>query len=446
MRNLSWIAVGLVSAACGRSPLNPYYAETTGGSVGTSAASSGTSAGSGTSASAGTSATSGTAVGTSGTVGSTSGTTGSSGAACTSSSDCPLLNTACSGGLCQSISCSPVPSAGGGGGVGAPCLMADNTFGSCLFFDTANGFYCVVPGTVQGTPGTLSGPCSETATRAALGSACSAGFGCGLSPASPLCAQECDPEIGPSDGCGDDPSVVCAASTLNAQVGYCEAGSDNGSSIGTGTTGGTQGTGGTTGTGTGGTTSGTGTTSGSSSGGTCLPEFTPCDSSSGPACCSTMACVYEPLRGGDVCEFPCTTTSECPSPYTVCTGTSCTVNICGVAIGGPPNGSLDGTCNAEGTNDGTCVGAEAPDGGAFGLCYQGGTATGSGCSIPGSRNNPGGLCEAGYFCGPSIAGGLGTECYFLCDPSSPDAGAHCESQGYSSCFQVPMDPGVGFCQ
>jgi hypothetical protein len=120
------------------------------------------------------------------------------------------------------------------------------------------------------------------------------------------------------------------------------------------------------------------------------------------------------------------------------------VNLCGTAAG---NGTLDGTCNAAGQNDGTCVGAIGLDGGAFGLCYQGGTASGTDCAFTADRSDPSGLCAPGYFCGPTLSGtGFGSECYYLCNPSDPNAASHCAGEGFSTCMAIPRDPNIGFCQ
>ena len=148
-----------------------------------------------------------------------------------------------------------------------------------------------------------------------------------------------------------------------------------------------------------------------------------------------------------MCEAPCTQTADCTTPYTVCNGATCTIDLCGLALGGPPNGTLDGTCDASGQNDGTCVPTMAVgDGGAFGVCYQGGPASGQGCSLTATRATPGGLCQAGSICGVSTMG-FGTQCYLLCNPTDPNAAAACNVAGFNNgCFQpTARDSQLGVC-
>jgi hypothetical protein len=198
--------------------------------------------------------------------------------------------------------------------------------------------------------------------------------------------------------------------------------------------GGATGTGGASGTGTGGSTGGCG-------------ELSACDPSVGCTCGGgSLSCVYEPLENGYACEHLCQQTSDCPTPYTVCTGTSCTLALCGIGIGGPASGTLDGTCNSEGQNDGTCFPASANDGGVYGICSQGGTAVGNECvsGAAATRDDPGELCPAGSFCAQSNMG-PGDTCYTLCNPDKNGI-EKCADAGFSGgCFPLSEDPPIGAC-
>ena len=278
--------------------------------------------------------------------------------------------------------------------------------------------------------------------------------------------------------CGIALASACGLSAIYGEpTGGAGAGSNGGSSTGgsngvsggtAGTVGGTNGPPGTSGgstvggNGPGGATSsggiiGTGSGgmgTGGSTGGTCVKELGACDPSVGCNCDAStcdcpslsLSCVYEPLENGYACEHLCQQTSDCPTDYTVCTGSSCTLALCGIGIGGPANGTLDGTCNSEGQNDGTCFPASANDGGVYGICQQGGTAVGNECvsGATATRDDPGELCPAGSFCGQSNMG-PGDTCYTLCNPDKGGIES-CADAGFSGgCFPLSEDPPIGAC-
>jgi len=195
------------------------------------------------------------------------------------------------------------------------------------------------------------------------------------------------------------------------------------------------GPGGATGTGTGGRTNGGATSTGGSTTG-CASEFSACDPSVGCPC-TNLSCVFEPLKGGFACEHACKTTADCPTEETVCDGTACTIDLCGEGVGGPPNGSFDGPCNSEGTNDGTCV--PIGDGGEIGVCFQGGSSDG-GCVAGAPRGSPSSaLCVPGDYCQLDFATGVGDICYTLCVPGDD---TKCLDDGFIFCFKLTDQAGV----
>ena len=342
---------------------------------------------------------------------------------CKTLSDCPSLYTDCRRHHCEPNLCGVsfggpqngtidgtcnVPGADGGSCV--PVVLQGFTFGLC----------------VQGGSAQLG--CDPQATRSDLGLACVAGDVC-----SPLsgnqCAQLCDPTV---NGPSCPPNSGCVGlSSSDPRLGVCMFAGTGGNSGGSGPSTG----GGSSGGSSGGNSGGSGSSTGGSSTGGCGGgnEFAPCQTEQDCSC--GLVCVNNNL-GESACEHLCQNSAQCPTLYTVCSGISCTYDLCGASLGGPANGTLDGPCNAQGTNDGTCA-PLPPDGGSqFGLCFQGGGATSS-CSVSTTRPNLQTACGVGQICGPSFSGDV---CYTLCNPNAPKCKAG------SSCTVIdPQDPLYGVC-
>jgi hypothetical protein len=92
-------------------------------------------------------------------------------------------------------------------------------------------------------------------------------------------------------------------------------------------------------------------------------------------------------------------------------------------------GTLNGTCNAAGINDGTCAAVPGQGLNAPGICLQaGGTSIGAcGAFV---RCDPSEMCETDWACYGSVAG-PGGNCIQLCDASGANtcpAGESCELQ------------------
>jgi hypothetical protein len=98
---------------------------------------------------------------------------------------------------------------------------------------------------------------------------------------------------------------------------------------------------------------------------------------------------------------------------------------------------MSATCDAAGTNDGTCFPElNASNAVAFGICFQDGTAAvGATCDPNSTRaSDPTGACVAGAICNSNV-------CLQICNPdggsSSCASGTTCTASGY---------PDVGECQ
>ncbi len=189
---------------------------------------------------------------------------------------------------------------------------------------------------------------------------------------------------------------------------------------------------------------GSGSTSSSGGSGGCFRgapnEIQPCTSDADCAC--PLLCVPDALVGGNVCEHPCSVTSDCPTPYTSCTGTTCTVDLCGVAIGGPPNGTLYGPCTADAVGSGTCIPASSDGGIPWGVCEESGTATG-GCDPNATRREPSRLCAEGSLCAPAAMGG-GAVCWRICQPATDGGSSDCDG-GERCLVPDPTNPALGLC-
>ncbi len=402
---------------------------------------------------------------------------------CQSTSDCSALYTTCTGGACQPNVCGI-----GGGQIDGLCNAVGQNDGTCLAL-SVDGFNVGL--CYQG--GTATASCSIDATRQNLSQDCVAGEFC----AGAICEEVCNPngsvpctnggmcvaEIasepelgfclggGGSSGSGacSGPPPACTCSTNCVCQPVCDNGAwtcseacTGGSSSGSGTS---SSSGSSSSCGpppicscspgcscgsscSNGTWScfqvcgSVGGSSGSSSGG-CNPqlaatELTPCQNSSECGC--PTICVDDALAGQQVCEYPCTQTSDCPDLHTVCTGVSCTIDLCGVAIGGPPNGTLDGPCNSEGTDDGTCVPTAPADGGqTFGICIEGGTSQ-TNCSTSATRSDLSQACAEGYICGQGL--GSSNVCYVVCNPTV--SSSVCKSNQTCTAFDA-SDPELGVC-
>ncbi len=237
-------------------------------------------------------------------------------------------------------------------------------------------------------------------------------------------------------------ALACAAcSTGNNNLdttGASTVGVATGASSGGGTAGGT----------TGGATGGGGTTGGTTGRimtGTCAAglkpeELVPCLSAFPCGC--PLECVDDPAYGGAVCEAVCTPSVQCDSPFTTCVGGHCQLNACGITpVGDSAGGVFNATCNAAGSDDGTCLpqGVFLPDGGfgaSWGLCVQGGTDDG-GCQADAGRGGGAGtLCPAGSVCASEFVG-----CAPACDPTVANS---CDG---GSCAALPgaTSAQAGYC-
>ncbi|MHB8417346.1 MAG: hypothetical protein ACYDCL_04675 [Myxococcales bacterium] len=341
---------------------------------------------------------------------------------CRTLSDCPTLYTICKAGSCQPNLC------GGGFGNGTldgTCGVVGKDDGSCVP-DVVGGVtigLCWQGGAVAGFQ-TGGGACNPSATRADLQDACDASLYCWQNVCWPLC----NPQLPVS--CDGFCNTVTPG---DPELGACKLG---------GTTGGSGSSGG--GTSSGGS-SGGATSGGSSSGGgsTGCPspaapaEFSPCQTQNDCGC--PLRCTFDAWAGGQVCEYPCSGTSDCPDLVTICGPQgACNVNPCGQ---GTANGTFDGICSVSGTgiNDGTCLPLTNDGGTSLGYCYQGGTSPASGCDPSGSRADLSRVCPAGQICfGGAIT--FGGTCNQICDPN---AGGPCPPSQF--CSFIVNEPLLGIC-
>ncbi len=266
------------------------------------------------------------------------------------------------------------------------------------------------------------------------GAASSRGTGTGGSATSGGSTGRCSTQDcqGASDCC---PFVVtngCPAGLQGCVFGVCAyegpaCGSSSGGSSGGATSGGSSG---------GSSSGGSGGTTGSPPG--CNPnapavEYLSCASPEGCGC--PLLCVRDALAG-QVCEYPCAQTSDCPDLLTICNGTNCQLNACGPGTG---NGSYNSFCNVVGTNDGTCTPLQLANGTVYGVCGQGGSAS-TACDYAANRQDLAQVCQADFVCiGGAI--GQGGVCGQACDPNGGALGCPAGQQ----CALTVDDPLAGAC-
>jgi hypothetical protein len=243
--------------------------------------------------------------------------------------------------------------------------------------------------------------------------------------------------VADGDCCPTSPTECGEAGLSGCVFGVCAYGPPPCGTSG-GSSGGTSG-----GTGTGGNAGSSGGTVGGSSGGStggpesCNPnaspvEFLTCASPSGCGC--PLLCVHDALAG-QVCEYPCTATDQCPDLLTVCNGANCQLDGCGPGTG---NGSYNSFCTVTSTDDGSCIPLQLTDGTVYGVCAQGGSAVTT-CNATANREDLSQVCQGGMVC---IGGAIGTGgvCGDVCDPNQ---GGPCPS-GQECAFTVD-DPLAGAC-
>jgi hypothetical protein len=349
---------------------------------------------------------------------------------CQSLSDCPVLYTTCQGGSCQPNLC---------GGLGGPpngtldgtCNVVSGNDGSCvpMLFGGSTVGLCY-----QG--GAFEGRCDPSATRSNDPTgACAAAWVCLPAGAGNLgqCQLLCNPAL-PTSCPGAGPCVEPLGA--DPELGICEPGSSSGGTSSGGSSGGTSSSlGGSSGGSTsGGTSSGTSSTGGSSSssGGSSsrgtVAELEGCQTTDN--CGFPLECVYDALAGGEVCEYQCQASSDCPNLVTVCSQGVCHVNPCS---------AFDGTCNATGTNDGTCMPLTNDGGASQGYCYQGGSSDGTDCDPDGTRDDLSRVCPAGQMCyGGAVS--FGGTCNAICDPQQ---GGPCPNNQF--CSYIVNEPDLGIC-
>ncbi|HUB05454.1 MAG TPA: hypothetical protein VMB50_00545 [Myxococcales bacterium] len=356
------------------------------------------------------------------------------GSACTLYSDC------CSGDCAQQV-CSSCSGQGGSCPNGSGCCVGLTCYDDVCGICQQDGTACTGPAQCcsdicdQGT----CEACHDDGTSCGSNTDCCSGLcqsgTCQISTAD-LCAPcTSDSNCSPGNYCVAFTPDFCApacSTTCPTGMVCIDAPDTSGldhpvcipsSEACTSTTGGTTG-GGSTG---GSTTGGKGGTTGGSTGCTettiDTTEFASCP---GTACGPGLSCATDPWFGGTYCEYPCTTTANCPDTLTVCVSGTCTENACG---SGSPSGDSNvsvannAKCNAEGTGDGTCFAFVDPDAGYLGsVCIQGGSAAaGAAC---GAITRCGGqtttLCAAGEDC---LNDGTSNVCYTTCS----SAGAACSN-------------------
>jgi len=136
-----------------------------------------------------------------------------------------------------------------------------------------------------------------------------------------------------------------------------------------------------------------------------------------PGCQGTgVSCLEEAVGGGYICAIACTTTADCTQLNASCQqstqlkGKTCQPNQCS---------NYFGSCNAAGTNDGTCEVISFGDlfscniPGGCGLCVQGGSDP-DGQSCDQTRGTGSDMCQTGSTCSGKPGGN--TMCAPLCSP------------------------------
>jgi hypothetical protein len=280
-------------------------------------------------------------------------------------------------------------------------------------------------------------------TAAAAISAAGLGAGCGRSIGFEIPGQSNGEPVGASGGSAGS---NIGSGGRSGTAGISNSAGINGTNGSNGTGGSNAGTAGlSSGSGTGspgtGTSAGsitaTGTSTGGSSTGTCIAgptaELGSCNSDADCSC--PLHCIA--ATGGSVCERACQTTGDCPNLETLCMMGNCAPNFCGAHGVGPTNGELDGTCDAVGTNDGSCIPLML-NGTNVGLCSQAGTAPTT-CNPLATRSDLGQACVAGDVC-LLLAGQA--NCFTMCDH---DARAPCGS-GMDCIVPLSTNPRLGICE
>ncbi|HUB07496.1 MAG TPA: hypothetical protein VMB50_10870 [Myxococcales bacterium] len=202
---------------------------------------------------------------------------------------------------------------------------------------------------------------------------------------------------------------------------------------------------------TGGQGSSTGAGNGSTSGGnagSCLtlpvtgyPSTCLADGGSGQ-CPTGLVCAYDPTQSAYECTYTCAVSADCPDIATVCMDGACVDNPCGQTTGAA-NGTINGACDADGHDDGTCVpttGLTSP-----GVCLQTGGTTTTTCNPFTRCGDRSQLCETGWACdGTFGTPGPGT-CVQVCNPGGPavcPAGDVCAT-GSDGDTECQLDGGSG---
>ena len=123
-------------------------------------------------------------------------------------------------------------------------------------------------------------------------------------------------------------------------------------------------------------------------------------------CTSDLTCTTLPNQSR-LCLKACRSNSVCDSQLTCEMQINrCWYNLCGGPDEVGPgfrasvnNGRLGGACNADGTNDGTCIEVEAGENDWVGLCIEGGTqAVGQSCLFETTRDDNANQCVGGATC------------------------------------------------
>lgn len=123
-------------------------------------------------------------------------------------------------------------------------------------------------------------------------------------------------------------------------------------------------------------------------------------------CTNEMTCTTLPNQSR-LCLKECQSNSVCDSSLKCETQINrCWYNLCGSPTEVGPgfrdsvnNGRLGGACNADGTNDGTCVEVSAGENDWVGLCIEGGSqAVGQNCLFETSRDDNANQCVGGATC------------------------------------------------
>lgn len=181
--------------------------------------------------------------------------------------------------------------------------------------------------------------------------------------------------------------------------------------------------------------------------GTCQPptELQPCQASVG---CASSDLTCTSVGTGSYCLRNCTTTADCPAPFSSCQphggSNLCLFNLCGP---GTANGTDDyGPCQATVTGDGQCLPAPNGDGGTLASCWQTGPqASQAQCStLRASAGASSQLCAAGSACVPGQPGSQSGICEPICAGAAPfgaDGGPGCDAADFCATNQT-FDFGV----